>query len=226
MKKNIFYNFIFTNSKGSFTLEATIIFPIVLIIIIGLLCIPFILYQKVSIQALADYSARRGVRTWGNINKDINTGRSNFNTDKSCYLKKIEFHEYDNSEAGKEEKLGNWIVAKLKTNAFLYDKNTNVNVNMKNYFIFKKLNLEIKKYYKIPFSICDTKYSLVKGNSLIAFNNPVSLTRNVDFLVEVEKELEGKYKSFEDLMEKIRNVIKDITQSIEKFGDVVIYDNN
>ena len=219
MKNHIHNNFIFQNTKGSFTLETAIVFPLIIICVIGAIYIPVILYKKTSIQALTHYSTRRGIRVWDDVNKDVNTGKNQEpQKDKNGEKYSLYWNLYDKNKANKEEKLNNWLVLKLKSNSLLFDEDINVNVYLENYFIFQKLNSEIISYHKIPIGTFGKKYFQVKSNSEFILNNPTDFTRNVDLFIEIEKELEEKYQDLRELMDKIRKIIKDTTKNVEKFG--------
>ncbi len=65
----------FFNKKGSFTMEAMVIIPIVLLCIIFLIFASGRFYKAVLMQAAVDLAAQRGACTWNVINRDINTGK-------------------------------------------------------------------------------------------------------------------------------------------------------
>ncbi|NRF93961.1 pilus assembly protein [Paenibacillus frigoriresistens] len=65
------------NEDGSFTLEASLVFPLILFCTVTLLFVGMYAYQNVFVQQLARTTAERLAFTWNNSHKDLVTG--NFN---------------------------------------------------------------------------------------------------------------------------------------------------
>jgi len=201
-----------SNIKGSFTLEVAIVFPLVLIIVAGIIYFTYLLYLKATIQSMADVSVRRGIKVWDNINKDLSTGRNpKINSD-------LYWNIFDVNKDQKEDKLNTWLSSNFKSNILLYKPDIDVNVCMSNYLLYKQLNSEIIVYCKTPIDTGEKEYIQVKGNSKAILNHPPDFIRNTDFIVDLEMELEHKYKSFEEFMNRIRKIMDEITLNIERFG--------
>lgn len=64
----------FLSSKGSATLELTIIFPLILFILLALIFFALFVYQKMVTMDTAVYTARERAATWNNSFRDIETG--------------------------------------------------------------------------------------------------------------------------------------------------------
>ena len=62
------------DSEGSFTLEASLIFPIMFIVTIALILFSLVVYEKVVIFQRAHLIAERAAYTWDNSHKDFETG--------------------------------------------------------------------------------------------------------------------------------------------------------
>src|SRR5699024_10636562 len=62
------------NEKGMFTLEASLIFPIIFVVTISLILFSLVFYQKVVVYQKANMIAERTAYTWDNSQKDFNTG--------------------------------------------------------------------------------------------------------------------------------------------------------
>src|SRR5690606_21257878 len=71
-------------NEGSFTLEASIIFPILLIIVLLFVFFSLVIYEKVTLQYKANQIASRMAQTWGSSTMDIATGEM----DESDYVTK------------------------------------------------------------------------------------------------------------------------------------------
>jgi len=61
--------------KGSFTVEAAIIIPAVILTMFALILVSEFLYQKSCIQAIADRTAQRGAEIWNSPSKDMIYGQ-------------------------------------------------------------------------------------------------------------------------------------------------------
>lgn len=198
----------FKSTKGSFSIEGAIIFPFLLMVIVGLLYITFMLYLKASTQALTEHTVRRGIKVWDESNKDINTGKI-----IGGYQ-----NNYGRSSEAREELFNNWMLSKLDTIPLLHKIGMDTDIQLKNYLLYKKLYAEISVYFKVPFNISDREYIKIKSSSGAILINPVDFVRNADFIAEVATELEQEYKSFSDLMNGLRDIIKKIIQDIERLG--------
>ncbi len=64
----------FFDQKGSFTIEATLIFPFICIVMIGLILFTIFVYQKAVLGYWAETTAERLAYTWNNSYKQIETG--------------------------------------------------------------------------------------------------------------------------------------------------------
>ncbi|HOJ09669.1 MAG TPA: pilus assembly protein [Clostridiales bacterium] len=230
---------IFNSKKGSFTIETAIIIPFVFFCIIGLLIIPVMLYRKASVQILTDLCARRGARVWDDMNTDINTGKqldsqqgksssgaehkdsddysggSEYeNIPEYEYKYSLYWNLYDKYKGKKEIKLKNWLLQQLKNNYILYDENANVDIKLKDYFIFKKLNSQVTGYYNLSAGIFPESFLIVKSDSEVIINKPWEFIRNVDFIIDIERQFEESYPGFKEFMEKIRGTMDDIKKKI------------
>ncbi|HHV96511.1 MAG TPA: pilus assembly protein [Clostridiaceae bacterium] len=198
--------------KGSFTLEAAIIFPLVLIIIAGIFYVTYLLYIKTVIQSVVDLSVRRGIKVWDNLYKEVSTGKiQKINSD-------LYWDIFDINREKKEDRLKTWLKSVFDKQKLLHDIDMDINVWLRNCLLYKQLNSEVIAYYKTPISSSVKEYLEISGNSKAILNHPPDFIRNIDFIVELEIALEQKYKSFGEFMDRIRRVMEEITQQIERFG--------
>ncbi len=65
---------IFSNSGGSVSLEAVIIFPLILFILFSLIFLAMFVYQKLVLLDAAVYTARQRAATWDNSSKNLEDG--------------------------------------------------------------------------------------------------------------------------------------------------------
>jgi len=62
------------SEEGSFTLEASLVFPLILFCTVTLLFVGMYAYQNVFVQQIARTAAERLAFTWNNSHKDLITG--------------------------------------------------------------------------------------------------------------------------------------------------------
>ena len=223
----------FTNNTGSMTVEASLIFPIIFLTMVALIYICIFLYQNAYLKSLTNHVAERGAASWGN------TSKMKIGTD-SCRLETGELkgaRELLNRDlywritgAGKDdkiEKLKGYALHRLKENNILESeisrldfndiKNNKdkINIWVKDYIVYKEVNVVIKDSYDIPigkslkvFGLGD-KYN-VQAHGRAVINDPMEFIRNVDFIGDTLKEYETTGKalgSFQDTMNKIKENI-------------------
>lgn len=65
---------LYSNEKGSFTLEAAYVFPLVMICTLALLFLGMYVYQKIYLQHIAELAAERSAHVWDNSRKQVQSG--------------------------------------------------------------------------------------------------------------------------------------------------------
>jgi len=205
--------------KGSITVEASIVVPIVILSIMALIFIGFLLYQRSLLQVAADTAVEKGAAVWSRHAADMSTGEITsaelkdqglywriYDTDKDSALKKIENYETD--------------LADKRT--LLHSKDSAVEAYIRDYVIYKRLEVTVENSYHIPlgsflkifgakdcFTIKVTAYSII--------DDPTELIRNTDFIIDIEKELEDKNPGLKNLGDKTRGIFGDIKGKMSDF---------
>jgi len=74
---------VFADRKGSYTLEASLVVPVILTVLLGIMFFSIYIYEKLVLLETAVYSARQAADTWDNSRKDPETGSlgGDFRTD-------------------------------------------------------------------------------------------------------------------------------------------------
>ncbi|WP_202078139.1 TadE/TadG family type IV pilus assembly protein [Caldalkalibacillus salinus] len=75
----------FKDTRGSFTLEASLIFPIIFVLIIMFLFVSILIYQKVTLHYVASLAADRTAYTWDNSFKQPFEGEFNISERDDLY---------------------------------------------------------------------------------------------------------------------------------------------
>lgn len=73
-KLNLKYHRFKRSEKGSFTIESTLIFPIIFFLTVSFLFISIFMYQKVTLFYIASQAAERTAYNWNNSYKEATTG--------------------------------------------------------------------------------------------------------------------------------------------------------
>lgn len=225
-----------TGEPGSLTVEASLIFPIITLAIVAVIYICILLYQHAHLNSIADNVAERGAACWSNISKmrtssdihGLETGElqgSEELLDTDLYWRIFRTKERD-----KIKILKTYALDKLKSNNILEgeiseistsdmeNNRDNIDIWLKDYIIYKELNVVINNSYKIPlgdnlriFGLGDT-YN-IKVHSKAVVNDPMEFIRNADFITDTLKE----YEETERILDSFKKTMDKINENIEKF---------
>ena len=66
-----FFKWYFKKNRGSMTIEAALIVPVIIISLILLVYICIFMYQQAYIKSLSNTAAERGAAVWANPSKDL-----------------------------------------------------------------------------------------------------------------------------------------------------------
>ncbi|AEV68358.1 TadE/TadG family type IV pilus assembly protein [Acetivibrio clariflavus] len=216
------------SKKGSTTVEAALIIPIIFLSIITLIYVSIFLYEQAYIKSLADRAAERGAAIWKNPESDmyISLVKLEHFKDNDPYWKVIDY-----KEKSKKEKVENYIKNSLKQYSILQsgDKKVPMNttdiqfdVEVKNYLVYKKLTVTVKKNFKLPignilsiFGIGNTVSIQAKSEALI--NDPSEFIRNTDFAIDMGKRIDNLTgNNFEKIKDKVNNFLDGIKSKFSK----------
>lgn len=208
------------NQRGSIVVEASIVVPFIILSIISVIYIALLLFQHAYMQTLADSAAERGAVIWSNKSKDIiiagklgidDLGR------EGLYWRLIDPDKQD-----KESKVTGYIDSKMGGYNLLHGIDKKVTVELKDYIVYKKLVVRTESTYRLPLGnllhmFGFEQYYKVSGESEAIIDDPTEFVRNVDFVLDTERELESRYAGIRDMGEKMRGIIDSIKDKIYKF---------
>ncbi|WDV46941.1 pilus assembly protein [Clostridiaceae bacterium M8S5] len=200
------------SAKGSLTVEAAIVFPVVLFVIFIMLFMCFMLYQNAYLQSIADDIAHISASNWNNVAKL----QEHINNDLKCSLSlysnsKLYWNIYDTNGndklclikqyANNCMRIGNVIDGKLP-------EQYRVEINLKNYVVYREINVVIRDSYKLPFrGFCKlfkiNEVYMIRKKAKAIINDNAEFLRNVDFMLDVSDQL-GILESYKETMQKIR----------------------
>lgn len=211
--------------KGSMVVEASFIMPIVIVCVFILIYIGLLLYQKAYIQTIADKTAERGAAFWNNGAKNMEIGAVTVdNLDKAGLYRNLGFLDtnkdikLDSIKKFALQRLGQFnVLDKLDVNGM-----NAVNVELNDYYLYKKLSVTIKEIYKIPVGKLLKIFGggdsyTIEGKAEVIINEPVELIRNSDFIIDVERELENENPGLKNLGDKSQGIVDGIKDKINSF---------
>ena len=173
------------SSKGSYTVEATIVISSLLIALCAVMFAFMLMYQNVVIIYAASYGAQQGARSW------VNTGISMDGTSReytSGLYSDIAELTGGGDTSAKKKKIENAVKDKLKMSVF--STNTaNINVNFENNILQRKVVVDIKQTIPIPFSGIAKFFNngeafALKAKMEATVAEPTEYIRNIDYALE------------------------------------------
>lgn len=213
------------DNRGSFTVEAAIIVPTVILTMFALILISEFLYQKSCIQAIADRTAQRGAEIWNSLSKDMIFGQITLDNmdDIDLYWR---IWEMKKRKKKKEEKIEGYVGYLLKDSPVLgepIDLEINAGI-VEDYIVYKKLRVSVEAKYKNPFlsllKVFGIKNTItIKAHSDAIINEPVEFIRTTDFALDVVKEVDNKL--FEgkggEIVKDVREGVSNIFLKVKEF---------
>ena len=202
--------------KGSFTVEASIVLPVVLTIVITFVYFCMLFYQKTYVQAMADLAAQNAAGMWDSPHKDM-------------FLQQIDIEEikdirpywriYDTERKNKEKKVDEFIkYSILKYSLFKSETNFQVKTRVEDSILYKKVIVEVTHAYKLPAGSLLKAFGLktdyeIKAHSQSVINDPSEFIRNTDFVVDLTNQItDGKVdtvkKNLSDMAKKLEEFLK------------------
>lgn len=197
---------IIKQNKGSYSIEASIVTFVVMVVIIILINISSIMYEEVRLNSILQNAVQRGALYYYLEDKDPLIGKPQGETygDNFIYRRIIDFN--------KEEKLNT-----IKKNIMLYiNKNKisshkytseDIEVGMEDYFMYKKIYAVITADYT---TIFNSKIK-IKASAKAMVNDNVEFIRNIDFAADLLNESEH----FSEIKEKYSEGIQKLKEAIE-----------
>lgn len=219
----------FFNDTGSMTVEASLIFPIILLAIVIVIYICVLLYQHAYLRAVSNNVAERGAVCWSNISKmKISSKGFRLETGELKDSKELLKEDlYLSNDEEKIKRIKKYTIYKLKKNNILESEISKLDINceqnikdkiniwIKDYIIYKELNVVIEDSYRIPLGEVlkvfglDGKYNIrVQSKSVI--NRPTEFIHNVDFIGDTLKEYEAPSRYIEEFKKTINKIKENI----------------
>lgn len=185
--------------KGSYTVEAALILPIILFIIIGLLYLGFYLHDKVKVQSVIDDTATRG-RELIQFETDLETGLIDYSSHQNrsfLYPYFTDFKEKEN-----KNKINTYLMKQLNTGLFI-TKVDSVAVSASSNMI----HILVGGHMDIPFR--EVKQLFTNGGLPFTNENKIEIHHSVEFIriFEVFSGAAEKVEFIDEILQSLQRLI-------------------
>lgn len=155
--------------KGSYTVEATLIFPFVILIIISFVYLGFYLHDLGKVNTIVDEAQ---IRSKALVRNEVNpySGIQSY----SKYIGKSIFYPIDNDFKRKESQISNYIYEKSADKLFI-SKVNNVNVDVGAFNIKIEVNID----FTFPFQLLEIFFI---GRQNVVIHNEETIHNPMDFI--------------------------------------------
>jgi hypothetical protein len=198
----------YKNDKGSFTIEASLIFPVIFLITVAILFFSIFVYQKVTLHFLASETAEKIAFVWDNSYREINTGEFGmgqrdtlywraFNDGKLGLLdemlqKESAYLEIDQSNNIVLSEDNNLINTKLKKAAKLIPSGVSGKISYQNLLAERTIEVELETTFTDPILSLFFKKEVITAKATAKVAEPTQFIRNVDFIHIYSQEIKNR----------------------------------
>ncbi|RED63019.1 TadE/TadG family type IV pilus assembly protein [Cohnella lupini] len=206
------------NQKGSFTIEASLVFPLVFLVTILLIFMSLYVYQKSTLYYLADTTAKRASWVWDNTYRDGITGEFNpyekdpgtqqqlqndglywrFNDFNMMDVLTFQFKEavdakelsISASDRSAPSRSSSLVNYKLQRAVTTLPKGVSGSISYENKFYKRKITVHLENPLKMPdFVKSWFRQELVEAEASSFVTEPTEFIRTVDFAMYLGKKL-------------------------------------
>jgi len=210
-----------SKNRGSITVEASLVVPVIILSISAVIYIGLLLYQRALVQSAADMAAEAGADIWALEAGEIGTGKPDA---KSFEKNRLYRRIYDTDKGTKLKHIEEYAAKMASRGELLHPAETVAEVVIKDYIVCRKLEVRLTKQYSLPLG---NFMKLFGGSGMIeisvkaasSIDEPVELMRSTDFILDMERKLENKYPDIKNLGEKTRNAMSSLKDKLNGFLD-------
>lgn len=198
--KNVFKRFK-GNQSGSFTIEASIIFPILLILVICFIFFSLVIYEKAALHYKANNIASDLAYTWSNSSMDVETGGFGMTE-----------YTTNNGDGLYWRLTGNNVLTKFGFDGSASDlankkknriEDYNGTIKFNNNLFISEIEVSLKKSLALPSYVSN----LFGGSSIAAEASepviePAEIIRNTDFVIYGAEKISNYVGYIKDFMKK------------------------
>ncbi|ACL74889.1 TadE family protein [Ruminiclostridium cellulolyticum] len=190
------------NNKGSFTVEASLVFSVVFLMVTAFVYLFVIMYQYVNMQSVANEAATKGAYFY------VNQTGNNYGSNK---LDEMYWRIYDTNNNKKASGIIDY--ANKLLNKSLFPAENNISVNTYNKILIKNLKIEIVDKYTIPVSNMFDIFGLSPVLSLkVVTNSPLDdnaeFIRNMDIVTDIHNCIKNSDTKWTGEGSKLENILE------------------
>lgn len=206
-------------SRGSVTVEAAVIVPTIILSIIAVIYIGLLLYQKASIQSAAEMSAEAGAAAWVSGVSEIGTNRM-----APEEFEKIKLYRriFDSSKETRLSSIEAYALYLSSQNEIIKPAVTEAEAVIKNYILFKRIEVTVSKHYSIPMGnflkIFGTSGELtITSVAVASIDEPSEFIRNTDYILDIGRTIENNNPEIKNLADQTRNALNIMKSKLDMF---------
>lgn len=186
--------------KGSYTVEAALILPLIFFIIIGLIYLGFYVHDSVKIQSIIDETLIKA-RNLVQRDADISTGT----VDYEAYLNRNLLYPYFSDFKDKESEIKTYMLDRLNSGLFIA-KPKNINIKVESFDI----HIEVEAEMEFPFT--QMEYYFSKSSEAITWTNKNNTQTPMEFIriFKVFSSVSESSQKVEEAINKLRNIINTV----------------
>jgi flagellar basal body-associated protein FliL len=205
--------------RGSVTVEAAIIVPIVILAILAVVYIGLLLCQKASVQSAAEMSAEAGAAAWVSGVGEIGT-----NMIAPDDFEKIKLYRriFDSDSKTRLESIEAYAIYLSSQNELIRPKDTEADAVIKNHVLSRRIEVTVRKHYSIPLGnllkIFGASGELtITSVASASIDDPAEFIKNTDYILDVEKEIENKNPELKNFADQIKNALNLMKNKLDMF---------
>lgn len=204
------------NHKGSITVEAAVIVPIVIIAVMVVLHIVLLIFQSCIMYVAANKISERAAAVWQKPNIAFETGK----TTKSDIEELELYRRWNFNNSADKRELQEYAIDMLRSASILKSEDIKVDILYQNTIVSQKITVKLSASYTNPLGGLTGAWGLggrtqLNAQSQSVVDDPVEFIRNSDFILETASKV-PLISEFESKWNEIVNKIVEYVNSLNK----------
>lgn len=185
------------NCRGSITLEATVVFPTIMMILFGLIFFSMFIYEKMVVLDTATYTSSQRAVTWDNSHKDLETGALKGELRNDGLYWRL-FHDRDKSILASRKNLEAYGMAGALLGAGVFEGDEDIQISYDNRLYKRLVIVSVEERVSLP-SFVGNKFGPKVGVTAVAVvAEPVEYIRLIDYFRYVNGQFDGYLDQFKN----------------------------
>ncbi len=200
-------------TEGRFTIEAAIIAPVAIAVLVLLLHLGLILYQFLVVRNTVDYAATMAAKTWD----DGLEGFTGKEKDVRLYRRLS-----DGLTEQKKRSVEEFVIDGIIDKSLLEITGTEASVDLKNHLLCRTVKVEARTHCSIPAGRLMSMFGLKPEITITArahstVKDCAEFIRNTDLIYDVKDKLEDDFPGASEGMKKLTGMGRGIRDAVEEF---------